>query len=75
MRHHTDSLKVIEDLAATLRVRRSELKVVAAGKGLFSGSIEIIGLDGVSRSGGTQVISIYFYQNGIESYFRKFREL
>ena len=46
---------MIEDLAATMQIRRSDLNVVSAGKGLFAGHLTIIGVDGVRLSGGLQV--------------------
>lgn len=47
--------QIVEDIAATLQIRRSELNVVAAAKGLFAGNIVIIGTDGNRISGGLQV--------------------
>lgn len=47
--------QIVEDIAATLQIRRSELNVVAAAKGLFAGNIVITGSDGNRISGGMQV--------------------
>jgi meiotic recombination protein SPO11 len=46
----------VEDIAATLGVRRSDLNVVAASKGLFAGGIQIVNKDGSILEGiGSQV--------------------
>lgn len=46
---------IIDDLAAGLGVRRSELNVVAASKGLFSGALVIETTDRITIEGGEQV--------------------
>ncbi|GAA5829203.1 hypothetical protein JCM5353_007685 [Sporobolomyces roseus] len=45
---------IIEDLAATLRIRRSDLNVVASSKGLFSGSLKLVMVDGSERDGSVE---------------------
>ncbi|BGP48432.1 endodeoxyribonuclease [Rhodotorula kratochvilovae] len=47
-----DSL--IDDIAATLQVRRSELNVVATAKGLLAGAVKLVLLDGSELAGGEQ---------------------
>ncbi|KAM0753079.1 DNA topoisomerase IV, alpha subunit [Meredithblackwellia eburnea MCA 4105] len=44
---------IIEDLAATLQVRREDLNVLAASKGLFAGQISIITVSGKTLSPGS----------------------
>ncbi|GAA6001387.1 hypothetical protein JCM10207_006638 [Rhodosporidiobolus poonsookiae] len=46
---HVDSL--IEDIAATLQVRRSDLNVVGSAKGLFAGTLRITTTDGKELGG------------------------
>lgn len=48
-------MQIVEDIAATLQVRRADLNVVAASKGLFGGALKILGKDGVLLEGGSQV--------------------
>ncbi|KAL8281123.1 hypothetical protein RQP46_006481 [Phenoliferia psychrophenolica] len=43
---------IVEDIAATLQVRREDLNIVAAPKGLFAGHIEIFTKDGKSVKPG-----------------------
>ncbi|GAA5894025.1 DNA topoisomerase (ATP-hydrolyzing) [Sporobolomyces salmoneus] len=43
--------KIIDDLAAALKVRRSELNVVATSKGLFAGELVLRMTDGTTKSG------------------------
>ncbi|GAA5888179.1 hypothetical protein JCM5296_000220 [Sporobolomyces johnsonii] len=45
---------IVEDLAATLQVRRSDLNVVAASKGLYSGALKIFMTDGAALVGSGQ---------------------
>lgn len=52
-------LQLVEDIAATLRVRRSDLNVVAASKGLFAGHIKITTTDGIVLEGGAQAGSLF----------------
>jgi DNA topoisomerase VI subunit A len=40
------AFKIVEDIAATLRVRREDLNIVASPKGLFAGCVQIITKDG-----------------------------
>ncbi|GAA5895322.1 hypothetical protein JCM8208_005977 [Rhodotorula glutinis] len=47
-----DSL--VDDLAATLHVRRSELNVVATAKGLFAGDVKLVLTDGSELSSADQ---------------------
>lgn len=42
---------MIDDIAATLGVRRSDLNVVATSKGLFSGALRIVSQDGSALDG------------------------
>ncbi|GEM09843.1 meiotic recombination protein SPO11 [Rhodotorula toruloides] len=42
---------LIDDLAATLDVRRSELNIIAAAKGLVAGTIKFVSKDGTEQSG------------------------
>ncbi len=49
---------IVDDLAAGLGVRRSELNVVAASKGLFSGALKIETTDGIMLEGGEQVSAV-----------------
>ncbi|GAA5886178.1 hypothetical protein JCM6882_004290 [Rhodosporidiobolus microsporus] len=49
---------LIEDIAATLQVRRSDLNVVAAAKGLFAGSIKIVTTDGQTLESKSQGVLI-----------------
>ncbi|GAA5984066.1 hypothetical protein JCM10908_006034 [Rhodotorula pacifica] len=42
---------MIEDIAATLRVRRSDLNIVATSKGLFSGALRLVLQDGSTLAG------------------------
>ncbi|GAA5833571.1 hypothetical protein JCM9279_001564 [Rhodotorula babjevae] len=51
-----DSL--VDDLAATLHVRRSELNVVATAKGLFAGAVKLILADGSELSSADQGVLI-----------------
>ncbi|BGP16475.1 hypothetical protein JCM10213_007919 [Rhodosporidiobolus nylandii] len=50
--HAVDTL--VEDIAATLQVRRSDLNVVAAAKGLFAGALTIVTSDGKELAGDGQ---------------------
>ncbi|CEQ39630.1 SPOSA6832_01179 [Sporobolomyces salmonicolor] len=45
---------IVEDLAATLQVRRSDLNIVAASKGLFSGALKIFMADETELVGSIQ---------------------
>ncbi|GAA6014960.1 hypothetical protein JCM11491_002373 [Sporobolomyces phaffii] len=45
---------VLEDLAATLRIRRSDLNVVATSKGLFSGALTLFMKDGSEKRGSME---------------------
>lgn len=47
--------QIVDDIAATLQVRRGHLNVVAASKGLFAGAIKVHTSDGVVLEGGSQV--------------------
>ncbi|GAA5988814.1 hypothetical protein JCM5350_000382 [Sporobolomyces pararoseus] len=47
-----DSL--VEDLAATLGVRRSDLNIVASSKGIFSGDLTLLMRDGARKSGSVE---------------------
>jgi meiotic recombination protein SPO11 len=49
--------QIIEDLAASLMVRRSDLNVVATSKGLFSGGLTLHMKDGSEKKGSTEVSS------------------
>lgn len=42
---------MIDDIAATLGVRRSDLNVVATSKGLFSGALRLVSQDGSALDG------------------------
>ncbi|GAA5850652.1 hypothetical protein JCM8547_001945 [Rhodosporidiobolus lusitaniae] len=42
---------LVEDIAATLQIRRSDLNVVAAAKGLFAGSLKLFTTDGKELEG------------------------
>lgn len=42
---------MIDDIAATLGVRRSDLNVVATSKGLFSGALRLASQDGSALDG------------------------
>lgn len=46
---------IVDDLAAGLGVRRSELNVVAASKGMFAGALRVITTDHIILEGGEQV--------------------
>ncbi|GAA5957960.1 hypothetical protein JCM8115_001086 [Rhodotorula mucilaginosa] len=45
---------MIDDIAATLGVRRSDLNVVATSKGLFSGALRLVSQDGSALDGTEQ---------------------
>ncbi|KAI5480789.1 meiotic recombination protein SPO11 [Pseudohyphozyma bogoriensis] len=45
---------IVEDLAATLRVRREDLGVVAASKGLFAGGVSVVDDEGNVLEGGAK---------------------
>ncbi|GAA5880337.1 hypothetical protein JCM16303_003903 [Sporobolomyces ruberrimus] len=45
---------IVEDLAATLKIRRIELNVVATSKGLFSGCLRLCLVDGTEKSGSIE---------------------
>ncbi|GAA5950306.1 hypothetical protein JCM21900_001109 [Sporobolomyces salmonicolor] len=45
---------IVEDLAATLQVRRSDLNIIAASKGLFSGALKIFMADETELAGSSQ---------------------
>ena len=47
--------QIIEDLAAGLGIRREELNVAAASKGLFSGALKITTTDQITLEGSDQV--------------------
>ncbi|GAA5962355.1 hypothetical protein JCM3765_002953 [Sporobolomyces pararoseus] len=47
-----DSL--VEDLAATLGVRRSDLNIVATSKGIFSGHLALLMKDGTKKTGSVE---------------------
>lgn len=49
------SHQLVEDIAATLQVRRGDLNVVAASKGLFAGALEVFAKDGSVIEGGPKV--------------------
>ncbi|GAA5987818.1 hypothetical protein JCM11641_004939 [Rhodosporidiobolus odoratus] len=49
---------IVEDIAATLQVRRSDLNVVAAAKGLFAGSLTIVTTEGKELRGDGQGVLI-----------------
>lgn len=46
--------RIVEDLAAGLGVRRADLNVVAASKGLFGGCLKVTTTDGIVLEGGEQ---------------------
>lgn len=56
---HADGIartsQMIDDIAATLRVRRSDLGVVATSKGLFAGPVQLALKDGSTLSGAQTV--------------------
>ncbi|GAA5925296.1 DNA topoisomerase (ATP-hydrolyzing) [Sporobolomyces koalae] len=45
---------ILEDLSATLQVRRSDLNVIATSKGLFSGALQLVMEDGTEKSGSLE---------------------
>lgn len=47
--------QLVDDLSATLHVRRSELNVVATAKGLFAGAVKLALTDGSELSSADQV--------------------
>jgi len=47
--------QLVDDLSATLHVRRSELNVVATAKGLFAGAVKLVLTDGSELSSADQV--------------------
>lgn len=49
------AFKIVEDIAATLRVRREDLNIVASPKGLFAGYVQIITKDGKVVEAGQNV--------------------
>lgn len=49
------AFKIVEDIAATLRVRREDLNIVASPKGLFAGYVQIITKDGKVVEAGENV--------------------
>lgn len=44
-------MQMIDDLAATLGVRRSDLNVAATSKGVFSGALRLVTRDGHALDG------------------------
>ena len=47
--------QLVDDLAASLRVRRSDLNVVATAKGLFAGAVKLVLTDGSELSSADRV--------------------